>query len=627
MADKLNDYKAITLRCDTASDYMPQIAAVTGDRNGRVVRAVLTNGGKDVDPEGITARLLYDPEPDNPKVFGDRITMTPVTGAATATFEAPIPSSAIQSTGKKTLGLQFTQNDGKANESTVVTRPFTLYVESGVLKVTSGDAAGEFEEAVRRAEAARDQAEVSAANAADSEKLAAQHLADIGTSKEEAAASAAAALASQNAAKASQDAAKTSETNAKASEAAAATSASNAADSAAAALASQNAAKASEDAAAASAAAAKTSETNAKASETAAKTSETNAKASETAAAESAAQAAASDAQAGRYADQAEESATDAASSATTATQAADSATASKTAAKASEDAAAASAAEAKAAVDGFGLVVDQTNTVAPGTKANVALTKTGHTYHATFDIPQGERGENTAAISSITLEYTPGTGTPDVHVEAGGTPTDRTLKFVMSNLEGADGHTPLVKIGTVTTLDPGSKVTVTGTTDDNGDVTFDFGIPRGADGSNATVTAGNGITVTDGQVSAKAKPTGALDVSTEGIGVNVDDTTVKIVDNKLTALGGAHIINATFAVADFDDNLTATKAITGLQAVNLVSPATTSVDNVETYINANPVIQDHTDNPDVPDGSLRMICTNEPDGPITIRIATMKEN
>ena len=239
----------------------------------------------------------------------------------------------------------------------------------------------------------------------------------------------------------------------------------------------------------------------------------------------------------------------------------------------------------------------------------------------------RGERGENTAVISNITLEYTPGTGTPHVDVEAGGTPTDRTLKFIMSNLEGADGHTPAITIGNVTTLDPGSKVTDIGHVADNGDVTFDFGIPRGADGSNATVTAGHGITVTDGQVSVTADPAGPVTVTEQGVNVAVDDTTVKIVGNKLTSLGGAHLIDATFAVADFGDNLTATKAIQGLQAVNLVSPATTSVDNVETYINANPVIQDHTDNPDVPDGSLRMICTNEPEGPITIRIATMKEN
>ena len=599
MVEKLNDYKAIELRCDTAGDYMPQVSAVTGDRNGRTIRAVLTNGGKDIDPTGITARILYDPEPDNPKVFGDRITMTPVPNTATATFEAPIPSSAIQTVGKKTLGLQFVQNDGQPNQSTVVTRPFTLYVESGVLKVTSGDATGEFEDAVRRAEAARDQAEVSAANAKESEQLAAQHLADIGDSKQEAAASA-------TAAKNSQDAAKNSETNAKASETAASTSATNAATSAAAALASEKAAKA-----------------------------------SETAAGESAAQAAASDEQAGRYADAAEQSATNSAASATTATQAAQSATDSKTAAAASataaktsetnaaasETAAAASATAAKDAVDKFGLVVDQTNTIDHGSKANVTLTKDGTTYHATFDIPQGERGENTAAISSITLEYTPGTGTPDIHVEAGGTPTDRTLKFVMSNLEGADGHTPAIRVGTVTTLDPGSKVTVNGTTDDQGDITFDFGIPRGADGSNATVTAGNGITVTDGVVTVKPADGKAVNVTGDGVGVNVDDTTVKIVDNKLTALGGAHIIDATFQPTDLDDNLTATKTIEGLQAVNIIGPATTSVENVKTYINANPVIQDHTDNPDVPDGSLRMICTNEPDGPITIRIATMKEN
>lgn len=68
------------------------------------------------------------------------------------------------------------------------------------------------------------------------------------------------------------------------------------------------------------------------------------------------------------------------------------------------------------------------------------------------------------------------------------------------------------------------------------------------------------------------------------------------------------------------------TKPLAGLGSLNLVSPVQDE-DNIAAWNESTLFIQDHKDNPDVPDGSLRMICTNEPDGPITIRIATMKEN
>ena len=598
MANKLDDYRAIEIRCDTANDWIAPVRVNTGDLDGRTLRAVLTNGGQDINADGITARLLFNPKPDDPDSFGDFVTMTSVAGAPTATFEAPVPTGALTKTGETRMGFSFIQGEGDAR-SIVCTRPFGVTVEGGVLNLTSGGAVGEFEAMVDRAETAADNADKSAKAADTSEKLAAQHLADIGDSKDAAAASAAAAKASETNAKNSETNAKASETNAKASETAAN-------GSSAAALASEKAAKTSETNA-------KASETAAKTSETAAKASETNAKTSETNAAASAAQAAASAEQAGRYADAAEQSATDAAASATTATQASTDALASEKAAKtsetnakASETAAAASAQAARDAVDGFGLDVAGTDTLAPGSKATATITKDGNTYHATFGIPQGERGENTAAISEITLEYTPGTGTPDFHVEAGGTPTDRTIKFVASNLEGADGHTPAITAGTTTTLDPGTQATFTATTDEHGDVTLDVGIPRGADGrdgTDANVTDANVAAVLDQPLSAA----------------------------KITQLAGGQTISrqATFEPDDFTQDDTglwhADKPVDGLGTIALASPVGLW-DNVQAYSSAGPVIADHTDDAAIPANTVRCTCQAQPADGFVLNITTIKE-
>ena len=200
MTGNLSDYRAIELRCDFATDWMAPIQATTGDLNGRTIRVVLTDGGKEVASDGIIARLVYDPSPNNPTTFGDRITMQAIPDQPTATFEAPIPSSLLASTGRKVLGIQFVTDDG---QSIICTRPFDLHVESGVLKVTSGGAVGEFEDAVSRAEQAAESAKTSSESAAESERLAAQHLSDIGTSKDDAVASANAAESSANAAETS----------------------------------------------------------------------------------------------------------------------------------------------------------------------------------------------------------------------------------------------------------------------------------------------------------------------------------------------------------------------------------------------------------------------------------------
>ncbi len=140
---------AATRQATTCPNCQPSPAT----RNGRVIRAVLTNGGKDIDPDGITARLLYDPEPDNPKVFGDRIPMTPVADAATATFEAPIPILAPSQDHRPQDDSASSLYRTTANQTrvTVVTRPFTLVVVIGRAQGRiQAKPRASFEEAVRR---------------------------------------------------------------------------------------------------------------------------------------------------------------------------------------------------------------------------------------------------------------------------------------------------------------------------------------------------------------------------------------------------------------------------------------------------------------------------------------------
>lgn len=75
---------------------------------------------------------------------------------------------------------------------------------------------------------------------------------------------------------------------------------------------------------------------------------------------------------------------------------------------------------DAKASLDGDGLVKKLNLTLPRGEK--------------------GEKGENTAAINTVTASVDATTGTPAVTVTASGTPQNRDLKFTFTGLKGADG-------------------------------------------------------------------------------------------------------------------------------------------------------------------------------------------
>lgn len=240
MSDQLQDYRRIVLDCDFVNNWVPPIIASTGDLNGRMIVAKVTNNGSVVAPsEKLHAQLLVNPKPNDEGYFGDYVRMEPVSGYETAAFSCAIPYGAVSKPGMTRMGVAFLADNDDGTQDIICTRPFNVEVEQGVLRVDSDSAIGDFEENVRKAEQA-------AANAAESAE-------DAAGSASAAAGSASSAADSAESASSSAEQAATSASNAARSETAAAGSASAAESSANAASGSATAAKQSQDAAASSA--------------------------------------------------------------------------------------------------------------------------------------------------------------------------------------------------------------------------------------------------------------------------------------------------------------------------------------------------------------------------------------
>ena len=240
MSDQLQDYRRIVLDCDFVNNWVPPIIASTGDLNGRIIVAKVTNNGSVVAPsEKLHAQLLVNPKPNDDGYFGDYVSMEPVSGFETAAFSCAIPYGAVSKPGRTRMGVAFLVDNDDGTQDIICTRPFNVEVEQGVLRVDSDSAIGDFEANVRKAEQA-------AANAAESAD-------DAAGSASAAASSASSAADSADSASGSAEQAATSAGNASRSESAAAGSASQAGSSANAASSSATAAKKSQDAAAESA--------------------------------------------------------------------------------------------------------------------------------------------------------------------------------------------------------------------------------------------------------------------------------------------------------------------------------------------------------------------------------------
>jgi len=164
---------------------------------------------------------------------------------------------------------------------------------------------------------------------------------------------------------------------------------------------------------------------------------------------------------------------------------------------------------------------VDSTNTLPQGSPANVNVSVSGGTLHFSFDIPQGQEGLvgpagppfANAVVDSVTT-LNPG-DSATVGVSFDGTNVRFTFGIPRGNdgsqgqpgNNGSDGGQgpqgaqgpPFAQavVDGVTTLDPGQPATVQ-TSFDGSNVRFQFGIPRGNDGSSGS----NGSDGAPGEVS-----------------------------------------------------------------------------------------------------------------------------
>ena len=164
---------------------------------------------------------------------------------------------------------------------------------------------------------------------------------------------------------------------------------------------------------------------------------------------------------------------------------------------------------------------VDGTNTLPQGSPANVNVSVSGNTLHFTFELPQGQEGPMGQqgppfANAVVDAVNTVDPGTPAaVGVGFDGTNVRFTFDIPRGNdgsqgqpgNNGSDGGQgpqgiqgpPFAQavVDGVTTLDPGQPATVQ-TNFDGSNVRFQFGIPRGNDGSSGS----NGSDGAPGEVS-----------------------------------------------------------------------------------------------------------------------------
>jgi hypothetical protein len=187
---------------------------------------------------------------------------------------------------------------------------------------------------------------------------------------------------------------------------------------------------------------------------------------------------------------------------------------------------------------------VDGTTTLPPGTPANASVNVVGNNLHFTFDIPQGQEGLvgpagppfASAVVDSVTT-LNPGDAAT-VGVSFDGTNVRFTFGIPRGNdgsqgqpgNNGSDGGQgpqgaqgpPFAQaiVDGVTTLDPGQQATVQ-TSFDGSNVRFQFGIPRGNDGSSGT----NGSDGAPGEVSNAQLNSAISGTSNNTNGVSTLDT------------------------------------------------------------------------------------------------------
>ena len=166
-----------------------------GDVNGRTITVELTDNGTPITTTAeITCALAYNTSPGSS--LGDRVTMSPVSGAATATFRAAVPRKALAKPGRILLGIEISSGGHK-----VCSRNFYGLVERAVFDATSPDAddkLGRIEQLILDADKATSSANTATgkANTATTNASAAATAASTAASKANGAASSATTAAS-----------------------------------------------------------------------------------------------------------------------------------------------------------------------------------------------------------------------------------------------------------------------------------------------------------------------------------------------------------------------------------------------------------------------------------------------
>lgn len=201
-------------------------------------------------------------------------------------------------------------------------------------------------------------------------------------------------------------------------------------------------------------------------------------------------------------------------------------------------------------------IAVGTTTTLDAGNPATVSNSGTSSAAVFDFGIPKGPKGDPGAAGAGATVAAGTTTTLPagsSATVTNSGTSTAAVFNFGIPKGDkgdpgsaGTPGAAATIAVGTTTTLPAGSSATVTNTGSSSA-ATFNFGIPKGADGTGAgTVTEvkqGNGITVADGTttptVTAKSGDNSIV-VDSAGIKVKVKSGGGITVDaDGLSAAGG----------------------------------------------------------------------------------------
>lgn len=148
------------IRLDTANGWIADVRLNAGDVNGRTITVELTDNGLPVTGDGVSCRLLYNTKPG--VSVGDRVDMTPVDDAATATFTAALPRSAVAKPGTISLGIEIDEGDTR-----ICSRSFQGLVERAVFDADAteaGDVLGQLERLIAASESVADS--VDAANEA-----------------------------------------------------------------------------------------------------------------------------------------------------------------------------------------------------------------------------------------------------------------------------------------------------------------------------------------------------------------------------------------------------------------------------------------------------------------------------